>query len=98
MGWFTRMWVQWDNPRLAEAIRYAQRVLQFDKPSSRGDALMVQGLALDAYTRLRALLDEMMAGYQSAGPYRRHLTATVARDTTPIMRRLATVAHMGDEA
>lgn len=98
MGWFTRMWVQWDNPRLAEAIRYAQRVLQLDKPSSRGDALMVQGLALDAHTRLRALLDEMMAGYQSAGRCRRHLTAMIDRDTTPIMDRLATVAHMGDEA
>ena len=98
MGWFTRVWVQWDNPRLAEAIRYAQRVLRLDKPSSRGDALVVQGVALDAYTRLRALLDEMMVGYQSAGRCRRHLTTIIARDTTPIMDRLTTVAHMGDTA
>lgn len=98
MGWFTRVWVQWDDPRLAEAIRYAQRILRLDAPSSCEDALMVQGLALDAHTRLRVLLDEMMAGYQSAGRCRRHLTAIIARDTTPIMHRLATVAHMGDTA
>lgn len=89
----TCMWLQCAQPRLAEHIRYAQRILnRYDTNPTPRERLMLQHMAANAHTTISRLLDDLAADWQSAGPIQRRLLAATDRYATPIMRRLQTVA------